>query len=174
MRVHEFSAYRTQGIITPVLHQGQLSSIEDHAYLEENGKEAWRETVEGAPQCGVTSLLVLSYSLPPSTCVSHPLPLILVTRNWNGAYANGVGEASSTHILIFKEIFLIATGSLPGYLQSEEKTSETITQGKAGRVSVGRQRDGPQGGLGITQKNVPSQALALIPTLLRDDSTKTV
>ena len=58
VRVHEFSAYRTQGVITPIFHQGKLSSIEDHA-----------------------------------------------------------------HILIFKEIFLIATRSLPGYLQSEEKTS---------------------------------------------------
>jgi hypothetical protein len=33
VRVHEFSAYRTQGVITPIFYQGQLSSIEDHAHL---------------------------------------------------------------------------------------------------------------------------------------------
>lgn len=37
VRVHEFSAHRAQGIITSIFHQGQLSSIEDHAYLEGKG-----------------------------------------------------------------------------------------------------------------------------------------
>ena len=90
----------------------------------------WREVGEGALQFRVTSPCLFLFHPHP---LPHPSPLAPLTRS-SCLLKCGQGIAA-THILIFKEIFLIATRLLPGYLQSEEKTSQTmqtITQDKAG------------------------------------------
>lgn len=70
MGVHEFSTYRTQGIITPIFHKGELSSIEDHAHLGMNGIVIWwkdcmkKETVEGGTLRVYSKVHFSLYSVP--------------------------------------------------------------------------------------------------------------
>lgn len=153
VRVHEFSAYRTQGVITPVFYQGQLASIEDHAHLGRERKEAWRKMVEGMLWVRAASLT--SACLVPALCLQppHPLPLTPLTRSWNGLmkWCRGIELYSHSHF----QRSISHCHQTPARLSAERRKRQRQCGQRPRTRLEGCQwggRDGVPGGFDITQK----------------------